>query len=67
MIVEIIIIILGILALSNGVSLLFFPRFAMNVGKSWNKNKKQIKRIGIIEIVFGCIFLATGILMLIFY
>jgi len=55
-----VLLILGILALIEGLIVLLFPDWTRKVGRSMFKNKKNLRQIGIIEIIAAIILILIG-------
>ena len=52
--------VLGILILIEGIIVIAFPRWSMKSGRSMFKNKKNLRKLGIIEIVVAIILILIG-------
>ena len=52
--------ILGILTLIEGLIVIIFPDWTRKVGRRMFKNKKNLRQIGIIEIIIAIVLILIG-------
>ena len=55
-----VLLILGILILIEGIIIIAFPRWSMKSGRSMFKNKKNLRKLGIIEIIAAIVLILIG-------
>ncbi len=57
---DIVLLIVGIIALLESLIILFFPHWSINLGKKAFKNQKTLKKIAITELIIAIILLLIG-------
>ncbi len=55
-----VLIIIGILALLESLIVLLFPNWSIRIGRRWIKNKKNVKKAGLVELIVAIILILIG-------